>query len=171
MSMKDRLEMATNIVVIIVACIIGAYFVKERLAPATPPVFSLKVGDHLRGLSAYDWKAHDRTLVLVLRKGCRYCEDSMPFYRKLTDLEKSGRIDAHLIAVLPDDAAAVQQLAQAEQLPVEWLPSIALDQLKVRVTPTLILADRQGSILKVWVGELTASGETDLIAAISRLGN
>jgi len=164
--MKERLEMAANIVVIVLACIIGGYFVKERLAPDTPLL--LKAGDHLPSLSGYDWKAHNRTLVLVLKKGCRFCEDSMPFYRKLAELEKYDRIDAHLVAVFPDDAATVQQVVQSEQLPVESVPNIPLNQLKVQGTPTLTLVDRRGQALKVWMGELAASGEADVLSAISK---
>ncbi|MGB8771194.1 MAG: hypothetical protein WCC92_16360 [Candidatus Korobacteraceae bacterium] len=166
--MKERLEMVANIVVIVVACIIGGYFLKERLAPPKPLAPSLKAGDHLPGLAAYDWKAHDHTLVLALRKGCHFCEDSMPFYRKLANLEESNRIDAHLVAVFPDDASTVQQLVQKEQLPLQALPGVALDRMKVAGTPTLILVDQQGRVSKVWEGELAATGEEEVIAAISK---
>jgi peroxiredoxin len=166
--MKERLEVAANILVIIVACIIGSYFLKERFAPPKPLASSLKAGDHLAGLSAYDWKAHDRTLVLALRKGCHFCEDSMPFYRKLANLEELNRIDAHVVAVFPDDAPTVQQLVQKEQLPVQALPAVALDQMKVQGTPTLILVDQQGRVSKVWEGQLAAPGEEEVISAISK---
>ena len=166
--MKERLEVAANIVVIIVACIIGGYFLKERFAPPKTLASSLKAGDHLAGLAAYDWKTHDRTLVLALRKGCHFCEDSMPFYRKLANLEESHRIDTHLIAVFPDDASTVRQLVQKEQLSVQSLPAVALDQIKVQGTPTLILVDQQGRVSKVWEGELAVPGEEEVIAAISK---
>jgi len=166
--MKERLEMATNIVVIIVACIIGAYFLKEWLAPNKPLVSSLKAGDHLPGLSTYDWKAHDRTLVLALKKGCHFCEDSMPFYRRLADLERSNRTDVHLVAVFPDDASIVQQFVQSEQFPVESMPGISLERIKVAGTPTLILVDQQGRVSKVWGGKLAAPGEEEVVAAISK---
>ena len=166
--MKERLEMAANIVVIIVALIIGGYFLKERFEPAKPLASSLKAGDDLPGLATYDWKAHDRTLVLALRKGCHFCEDSMPFYRKLAKLEESNRIDAHLVAVFPDDAPTVHQLVQKEQLPVQALPGVALDRIEVAGTPTLILIDQHGRVSKVWEGALAAPGEEEVIAAISK---
>ncbi len=92
----------------------------------------------------------------------------MPFYRKLADLEKSNQIDAHLIAVFPDDPAAVRQLVQTQQLAVEAFPGIELSQVKVEGTPTLLLVDQQGRVSKVWIGELAAAGEAEVIAAISK---
>jgi hypothetical protein len=99
--MKEKLEVATNVVVITVACIIGYYFWQARRTSQDPLPDSVKVGDQLPGLAAYNWKAHSRTLVLALRNGCHFCEESMPFYRKLAEMEKSNQIDAHLIAVFP----------------------------------------------------------------------
>ncbi len=166
--MKEKLEVVTNVVMITVACVIGYYFWQARRTPQNPLPDSVKIGDQLPGLPAYNWKAHDRTLVLALRSGCHFCEASMPFYRKLGELEKSNQTDAHLVAVFPDDAAAVRQVVETQQLAVEALPGIELSQVKVDGTPTLILVDQQGRVSKVWMGELPAAGEADVIAALSK---
>jgi hypothetical protein len=86
---KEKLEAATNLVVIALACVVGYYFWQAHRTPQSPLPESVKVGDQLPGLAVYDWKTHPRTLVLALRNGCHFCEASMPFYRKLADLEKS----------------------------------------------------------------------------------
>ncbi len=119
-------------------------------------------------LRAYNWKAHDRTLVLALRNGCHYRDESMPFYRKLAKLEQSNQIDAHLVAVFPDGPAVVRQVVETQQLTIEVVPGIQLGQVKVQGTPTLMLVDEQGRVSKVWVGELPAAGEAEVIAAISK---
>jgi len=168
--MKEKLEVVTNIVLIGLACVIGYHFLQAHRTPENPPPISLKVGDQLPSLPAYDWKAHERTLVLVLKNGCRFCEESIPFYRKLAELEKSNQTDAHLIAVFPDDPAAVRQLLETQRLAVEAFPGVELTQLKVEGTPTLILIDRQGRVSKVWVGELEAAGQADVVTAISKAG-
>ena len=168
--MKEKLEVVTNIVLICLACVIGYQFWQARGSPENPPPAWVKVGDQLPSLPAYDWKAHDRTLVLALKNGCRFCEESIPFYRKLAELEKSNQIDAHLIAVFPDDLAAVSQLVETQQLAVEAFPGIELSQMKVEGTPTLILVDRQGRVSKVWIGELAEAGQADVVTAISKAG-
>jgi hypothetical protein len=168
--MKEKLEVLTNLVLIGLACVIGYHYLQARRTPENPPPISPKVGDQLARLPAYDWKAHDRTLVLALRNGCRFCEESIPFYRKLAELEKSNHLDAHVIAVFPDDPAAVRQLLETHQLAVEAFPAIELSHVKVDGTPTLILVDRQGRVSKVWIGELEAAGQADVVTAISKPG-
>ncbi len=168
--MKEKLEVVTNLVLISLACVIGYHFWQARRTAENPPPAWVKVGDQLPSLPAYDWKAHDRTLVLALRNGCRFCEESIPFYRKLAELEKSNQIAAHLITVFPDDLASVRQLVETQRLAVEAFPGIELSQVKVEGTPTLILVDRQGRVSRIWIGELAAAGQAEVVTAIGRAG-
>jgi hypothetical protein len=168
--MKEKLEIVTNIVLISLACIIGYHFWQTRRTSESPPSTSVKVGDQFPSFPGYTWKAHDRTLVLALKDGCRFCEESIPFYRRLAALEKSNEIDAHLIAVFPDDLAAVRQLLEKQRLAVEAFPDIELNRMKVEGTPTLILVDREGRVSKVWIGELALAGQDDVATAISKAG-
>jgi hypothetical protein len=59
-------------------------------------------GHTLPPLPGYRWGDHQKTLVLAIRKGCHFCEDSLPFYKRLSDLEKSNTLHAHVLAVMPD---------------------------------------------------------------------
>ncbi len=92
----------------------------------------------------------------------------MPFYRKLAQLEQSNQIAVHLLAVFPDDPAVVHQVVETQQLTLEVLPRFELGQVKVQATPTLILVDEQGRVSKVWMGQLPAAEEAEVIAAISK---
>jgi hypothetical protein len=165
---KTKLEVAANVAVIVLAVVIGSVFLMDRFASRGPGPNEVKVGDQLPGLPAYNWKAHERTLVLALRSGCHFCEASMPFYRKLAQLEQSNQIGVHLIAVFPDDPAAVHKVVEIQQLTLEVLPLFELGQVKVQATPTLMLVDEQGRVSKVWMGELPAAEEAEVIAAISK---
>ncbi|HEV2247492.1 MAG TPA: hypothetical protein VGW37_12630 [Terriglobia bacterium] len=166
--MKNKIEVVANVVVILLAVVIGSVFLKDRFGAPRPDPNEVKVGDQLPGLHAYNWKAHERTLVLALRSGCHYCEDSMPFYRRLAKLEQSNQTGAHLLAVFPDDPAAVRHVVETQQLTIEALPGFELGQVKVQGTPTLMLVDEQGRVSKVWMGELPAAEEAEVIAAISK---
>ena len=92
----------------------------------------------------------------------------MPFYRKLAQLEHSNQIGVHLVAVFPDDPAVVHQVVETQHLTLEVLPRFELGQVKVQATPTLMLVDEQGRVSKVWMGELPAAEEAEVIAAISK---
>jgi thioredoxin-related protein len=166
--MKNKVEVAANVAVILLAVVIGSVFLKDRFASPGLGPNEVKAGDQLPVLSAYNWKAHDRTLVLALRNGCHFCEASMPFYRKLAQLEQSSQIGVHLVAVFPDDPTVVRQVVEAQQLTIEVLPGLELAQVKVQATPTLMLVDEKGRVSKVWMGELPAAEEAEVIAAISR---
>jgi len=166
--MKAKVEVVANVVVIVLAVLIGSVFLIDRFAKHGPDPNEVKAGDQLPGLPAYKWNAHERTLVLALRSGCHYCDASMPFYRKLAQLEQSSQIGVHLIAVFPDDPAVVRQVVETQQLSIEAVAGFELGQVKVQATPTLILVDEQGRVSKVWMGELPAAEEAEVIAAISK---
>jgi thioredoxin-related protein len=166
--MKSKLEVAANVAVVVLAVVIGSVFLMDRFAKHGPDPNEVKAGDQLPGLDAYKWKAHDRTLVLALRSGCHFCEASMPFYRKLAQLEQSSQIGVHLVAVFPDDPAIVRQVVETQQLTLEVLPRFELAQVKVQATPTLMLVDEHGQVSKVWMGQLPSAEEAEVIAAISK---
>ena len=122
--MKEKLEVITNITLIGLACVIGYNFWQtQRIRDQAPPA-SIKAGDLLPSLPGFEWNAHDRTLVLVLETGCRYCEESIPFYRRLVELQESNQTDAHLVAIFPDDQSTVRQFVETQRLTIEALPGI-----------------------------------------------
>src|SRR5712692_1305197 len=120
--MKNKVEVVANVAVILLAVVIGSVFLMDRFVTPGPGPNEVKAGDQLPGLHAYNWKAHDRTLVLALRNGCHFCEDSMTFYRRLAKLEESKQIGSHLLAVLPHDPAGVRQVVETRQLTIEVVP-------------------------------------------------
>ena len=81
----------------------------------------IAAGQELPRLSGYRWSSHKRTLVLALRKGCHYCQDSVPFYRQLVALENSGALrDVHILAIFPDPKDVVGALLESEQLIISF---------------------------------------------------
>jgi hypothetical protein len=70
--------------------------------------------------------------------------------------------------VFPDDAAVVRQVVETQQLTIEVVAGFELGQVRVQGTPTLMLVDDQGRVSKVWMGQLPAAEEAEVIAAISK---
>ena len=91
--MKARLEVVTNVVVILLAVVIGSIYLKDRFSTPSPQTDEVKAGDKLASLDGWDWGAQDRTLVLVLRKGCHFCEDSAPFYQRLVAQQQQAGVE------------------------------------------------------------------------------
>jgi hypothetical protein len=126
--MKTKIETAANIIVILVAVVVGSIFLKDRFFSTPSEPNEVKVGDKLTNLEGWDWSAHEQTLVLGLRKGCHFCEDSAPFYQRLTTQQQGGSSYA-ILAVFSDTADAVKEVVQSEGLRIHALAGVPFEKL------------------------------------------
>lgn len=165
---KEKLEVATSIMVIVGVLLFGFMVYRSLTSPAKLVPEVPAVGSILPALPGYGWDGHSEVLLLALRKGCQFCEESMPFYRELLKAEKSGGLKAHLVSVLPDREMDGTRLLHEAQLDVPMVASFQLQRLHVSGTPTLILVDGNGRVEKVWVGEQDAAGQQAIRDAIRK---
>jgi len=161
--MKTKLETIANVIVIVFAVVVGAFFVKDRLSTNAPEPNTVKAGDKLANLDGWDWSAHEQTLVLGLRKGCHFCEDSAPFYQRLAAQPQQG--GTTIVAVFPDTADVVKEVVQLEGLRIHALAGVPLEKLKIDATPTLLLVDRNGKVVDAWIGMLSPRQELEVMKA------
>jgi hypothetical protein len=108
-----------------------------------------------------EWARGDRTLVLVLQKGCHFCSESARFYRRLAR-ESQGK-GVQLVAVLPQDVPTARGYLGELGVDIPEVKSASLDSLRVPGTPTLILVDRAGRVVDSWVGLLPPDREEDVL--------
>jgi hypothetical protein len=165
-AMKPKIEIAANVTVILLALVIGSFFVRDRFFKPSLKINEIKVGDRLISLKGWDWSAHNRTLVLVLRKGCHFCEDSAPFYQRLVTTKQEGST-VDLMAVFPDNEGAVGNIMKSEGLDFPALGGVPLESLKVSGTPTLLLIDASGTVLNAWTGVLSPRQELEVMKAVA----
>ena len=100
------------------------------------------------------------TLVLVLQKGCRFCEESSAFYRRLHD-QRSGS-KPRMVAAVPGDKTEIACYLSEQGVLVDDIVNTSLSSINVPYTPTLLLDDRSGNVSDVWAGKLDASEETEV---------
>jgi hypothetical protein len=89
------------------------------------------------------------TLLLFARASCTACQSAEPFFKRLIhDIGTTIRV-----VLVTSAGEADEDALYARQLGLE-AQSIrtAVPGLKVRVTPTLVLVDRQGTIVDTWEG-------------------
>jgi hypothetical protein len=163
--MKSKIELVANVILIAFAVVVGSVFLKDRLSPAAPEASVVKVGDKLKNLAGWDWGAHDQTLVLGLRKGCHFCEDSAPFYQRLIAQQPQAGSKFPIVAVFPDTGDTVKEVLQSQGLGVRALAGVPLETLKISGTPTLLLVDRSGTVLNAWIGVLSPRQELEVMGA------
>ena len=165
--MKNKIEVIANLTIILLAVVIGSIFVKDRFFGPGLQMNEVKAGDNLTHLDGWDWSAHDRTLMLVLRKGCHFCEDSVPFYQRLVATQREDGSTAALIAVFPDSEDAAKEVIRSQGLEIRALPGVSLEGLKVSGTPTLLLVDKSGTVLNAWIGVLSPRQELEVVKALA----
>jgi thiol-disulfide isomerase/thioredoxin len=163
--LKQVLEVTTSIGVLIAVITLGAFlyhnwFHSGNIAP--------RDGDRLPHLSGYDWSSSPETLVFAVRQGCHFCEDSMPFYRKLAELEKAHRLKANLLMVFPDSSETANKVLHLQNVNLQVISGVSLKNLGVGGTPTLILADSKGKVTNFWVGEQGEDGQDAIIKAVEQ---
>jgi hypothetical protein len=122
-------------------------------------------GETLAPLPGYSWNSYPKTLVIAIRRGCPYCDASMPFYRRLGEQEKTNMIRAHVLVVMPNDASSGGSLLSTNDVEVQAIFGQRLGALKVAGTPTVLLVDSNGHIERTWVGQLPSAAEKDVMNA------
>src|SRR5688572_11531246 len=95
-----KLDRAVNLAILVVCGLLSAQLVRNLSQPE-PTVGPGRVGsqnqgpkegDKISDTSDLKLSSADRTLVLVTTSSCRFCTDSMAFYRRLTDVARQRKI-------------------------------------------------------------------------------
>ena len=165
---RKIIEVAANLAILVVCGLIGWTLLVHKSFPSGKREVTRLEGVTLPPLPGYSWGNHQKTLVLAIRKGCHYCDSSLPFYKQLSGLEKNNTLHAHLLAVMPDDPASGTADLRSGGVSIEAVFNQPLSSIQVSGTPTLFLVDAKGKIEHSWVGQLTPQGEKDVIAAVEK---
>jgi thioredoxin-related protein len=164
-NLYSKIELFSNIAIIAVALLLGAalvnryflnYYVPQTAQAKSP---GIKPGTAL-SLPDADWNKNEKTLVVALSTTCRYCTESLPFYKLLAQ-QKAGRGDLKITAVLPQSADEARRYLSEHNVSVDEIKQADLPE--VRGTPTLIIVDKNGSVLESWVGKLPPEKETEVM--------
>ena len=166
--LKDILDVATNVVVVLFAVVAIGVLVKNYFAPPDAKTsVSVKTGSVLPEIAGVDYKQTPRTLILALNVDCRYCTRSVPFYNSLAVARQENTSQVNIVAAfINKDATLVKSYAEEKQLLVQTISGVDLDKLGVHTTPTLILVDNTGKVLDSWRGELQPDGEREVFVAL-----
>lgn len=166
-----RLEAVANFAIITVAILLAVVLVKGYLWPAREMVDALNspatatqrnmVGQSA-AIPAVDWKSDVNTVVMVLSTTCHFCSESTPFYQKLVEERK----DHPVIAVFPQSVDEGTLFLRTHGVKVSTVRSETLEATGVDGTPTLLLVDRDGKIVKAWKGKLDPGGESEVLKAV-----
>jgi thioredoxin-related protein len=176
---KSSLDTAANIAIIVVCALAAVVLVRQHFFPPQaqgPAAMEEAVkGEKYAELKAVVPAGTSRALVVAVQPGCHYCNDSMPFYKRLIDERNQKGSAVKVIAAVPasekpEDAKKFasdesQKFATAGTQP-DSMVNIDFQAIKVPGTPTVLLVDNNGKVLDVWVGKLNSSREKEVLKTL-----
>ena len=166
--LTKKVELVANVAIIVVALAVGVALYKNyfRKTPPNNPTVNNQISKGTKvALPDVDWGKTDQTLVLALSTDCRFCTESAPFYQHLIQ-EKTGSKSFELIAVLPQPESQGRQYLKDLGVDIEHVKKAELRTLGVQGTPTLLLVNKNGEVIDVWVGKLPEAQEAEVFARL-----
>lgn len=163
--LSQKVELAANIAIIIVAIFLGYILIQKfffQQNPSQPPTEIAK-GTKI-SLTDTDWQANQKTLLLILQKDCRFCTESVPFYKVL--VEKSKEKGVKLVAVLPNSREEGSQYLRENGVEIQEIKQAGLSSINVKGTPALILVNEKGEVEKSWTGKLPNPIESEVVGSL-----
>lgn len=170
--LRRRVELLSNIAIILGVILLGGIVVKryafvEAPMPASPPsAEAIKEGTRL-AVADIDRGKSEKTLILALSTTCHFCAESTPFYQKLVG-QKESRSDIGFVAVMPQPTDEARHYLSEHGIKIDEVRSASLNSIRVRGTPTLVLVDKTGAVVRSWVGKLPPEKETEVVETVFR---
>ena len=153
---------AADAVTILVG-VVALFVIVGRSLPPEVPTLDV-VEQHLDpSIVDVDFATAEATLIMVLRSDCPYCQESMPFYRRL--LERNTA-DLQVVVAAPTRDTGINDYLASEGVNPDSVVLVEEGALPVPGTPTLLLVDGEGLVTHAWIRLLNAEREEEVIEAV-----
>ena len=160
---SKKIELVANMAIIVVACLLGTVLVKNYLVTKrteqTSKSDSQPVNSPNVSALDIDWRQSKQTLLLAVSSTCHFCTESAPFYKQVA----MGRGRTRLIAVLPQPVDEGRRYLEQLGVTVDEIRQAPLSSINVRGTPTLMLVNSDGVVIKTWIGMLAAEQQEEVL--------
>jgi hypothetical protein len=168
---RTKLDTVANIAIIVVCVIASAVlinnFLQSRQRAAQEPPQAEK-GETFEELRAVVPAGAASALVVALQPQCGFCNESMPFYKRIVETRNQKGSNVKFVAAVGRPEARdeeAKKLAEAGVQP-DALVQVDFSAIKVPGTPTVYHVDPEGKVLGVWVGKLDESAERNVLATL-----
>lgn len=123
-------------------------------------------GELVGAISGLDFSASPETLLLVLSSDCRFCTQSMPFYRTLVERRDTQKKHLRIVAVGNEAPEALELYVTEHSLRLDGVHHASFSSLRVHGTPTLIGVDQDGRATISYTGQLTPVQESRVLTQL-----
>ena len=130
------------------------------LGPAPPP--PAYVAGQQVDVPAHWYNGADKTLLIFAKASCKACEKAQPFIKGLV-----GRVNGRAAAVMahpPGDPADLK-FAQSLGITEDYVVTVGKG-LRVKATPTILLLNKNGTVLDAWEGVGPPEKQSTIVKAL-----
>lgn len=163
----EKVQVVANICVIFAALLLIlsiGWMILRHSSLSRSPNSSIQNGTRLT-LADLNWSLSSQTLLLVLSTECKYCTASMPFYRRLVN-QTSLTNNTRLIGVFPQTINESEEYFARYDIKIDILRQALPTSLGARGTPTLILVDSNGTVIRSWEGMVPPKVENEILTSV-----
>lgn len=174
--MASRLENAANVASVLMAAAALVFLVQrhERASEGPrlpPPPAEYDVGQDISKEVPIDFAGSNRTMIIAVQESCGYCEASMPFYQQIVAERDRLASDLRVVFIAPSRDADIKTYLASRGVKPDYVLSFDRDTtLKVRVTPTMLVADRSGHIVEARTGLVPPAQQPEFLDRLFRAG-
>jgi hypothetical protein len=169
-TLRHTLEVTTNLAVLAVCITIAVTLVRGRqsqLQGSNSTSTESRKGQVFPAIENVSYDKAESTLVLALNTQCKFCRESLPFYRKLLSTHSPT---TQIAIIFPNPDKEVLEFVDEAKLPAPAVGGQDFSKFQIDGTPTLVLVGRNGKVQDLWAGELTAAREKQVLSAIQKGG-
>lgn len=165
---RSVLDMATNIAVLAVVMYSGYAVWGARHNPATDGTSPAEKPNYV-ALARSTRGETPRAVVVAMSTTCEACKESLPFFRQLIQAasKSNGRVGVVLaFPAVGTQAAAVDAFVKANALSNARVVRVKLREFGITSVPSLVIAEKDGSISHSWVGLLGKDQQAAVLQGI-----
>jgi hypothetical protein len=165
----STLERATHICLIAVSVVALGLLLEGRLGTRRPggarTAATQLVGKHL-AVARLDWKSSAVNVVFFISTHCHFCEESMPFYRQVTEIPGRAPQKLAISAISRDDPELLKGTLSKQHVNLDGVyRAPVIDALSS--TPIVLIVDANGIVRRVFEGRLDSSREKDVLKIVA----
>ncbi len=165
MSINKKIETSANVVIIVLAIILTVILAQKFFfKPSTENVELIKAGEKI-SLTDLDSSQSEKSILIALNPDCPFCTASAPFYRSIKEsIAQNGEV--RLIGLFSSEVTNEKDYVEKLDVNFDAVRKVSFDTLKIPSTPTIVVVNKDGTVLSVWRGKLSSEKEREFLSQL-----
>lgn len=163
--MRLKLETVANVTIIVTGVLVSSLVFKTWVSSARADAARqpYRTGEKIEQIAGVDFSKAPRTVLLVVRSSCVFCSQSMSFYKRLAELRHKKGTDFRVVGLTTEPVEVGERYFSKNGVSLDTVASYEDVEFRVRATPTVILVDHDGRVIRSWVGLLSGIHEEEVV--------